>query len=337
MRPAWMSRPAGDGAVQCLACAHQCTVAEGRCGICGVRCNAQGELQSTVYGYPVSLGMDPVEKKPLYHFLPGSLAFSLGTFGCNFRCSFCQNFEISQIRDRSHEHQEKGSFLAAESIVRLAVENGARSVACTYNEPTVWAEYALDIASHAREAGLKTIFVSNGFYSREFLDAALPIVDAYNIDLKSFSDDFYRHICGGRLQPVLEAIQTIHAAGAWQEITSLIIPGVNDGEEELHAMAHFVASVDPTVPWHVSRFFPMYRMADVPMTPATTIERAVRIGHEEGLLYVYPGNLVSPRTSDDTVCPTCRTTVIKRHGYDVCAPTGLRCPSCGRRLEGVEQ
>ncbi len=337
MQLARMSRPAGDGAVQCLACAHRCTVAEGCCGICGVRCNVHGELRSTVYGYPVSFGMDPVEKKPLYHFLPGSLTFSLGTFGCNFRCSFCQNFEISQIRGESRGHLKKGSFLAPESVVRLAVENGARSVACTYNEPTVWAEYALDIASYAKKAGLKIILVSNGFYSREFLDAALPIVDAYNIDLKSFSDDFYRRICGGRLQPVLEAIQAIHAAGAWQEITSLIIPEANDGEEELHAMARFVASVDPAVPWHVSRFFPMYRMTDVSMTPDQVIERAVRIGHEEGLLYVYPGNLVSPHLSDDTICPTCRATVIERHGYDVCAPTGLRCPSCGRRLEGVEQ
>ena len=336
MRPAVLSRPAENGTVKCLACAHGCVVSEGRSGICGVRRNVHSQLQSLVYGLPVSIGLDPIEKKPLYHFLPGSVALSLGTFGCNFTCAFCQNFEISQARDVDEE-LARLPYLSPDAVVELAVDKGAPSIACTYNEPAVWAEYALDIAASARGAGLRTVFVSNGFYSRELLDAALPLVDAYNIDLKSFSDDFYRRTCGGRLQPVLDAIRAIHAAGAWQEVTSLIIPGMNDGESELHAMAHFVASVDPAIPWHVSRFFPMYHMTTTPVTSAATIERAVRIGHEEGLLYVYPGNLAGHEEADDTVCSECGTVVIKRNGYRVTAPTGLRCPSCGTNLKGVDR
>jgi pyruvate formate lyase activating enzyme len=336
VRRAALSRPAENGVVKCLACAHGCAMSEGHSGICGVRRNVGGELQSLVYGLPVSIGLDPIEKKPLYHFLPGSVALSLGTFGCNFTCTFCQNYDISQARDVDDE-LSRLPFLEPDAVVRLAVEKGAPSIACTYNEPAVWAEYALDIARLARKAGLRTVFVSNGFYSPELLDAALPLVDAYNLDLKSFSDDFYRKVCGGRLQPVLDAIRSIHDAGAWQEITSLIIPGLNDSESEIRAMARFVASVDRAMPWHVSRFFPMYRMTTKPVTPTATIERAVHIGHEEGLQYVYPGNLAGHEDADNTVCPTCGATVIERNGYEVTAPTGLKCPSCGTDVKGVER
>jgi pyruvate formate lyase activating enzyme len=336
MKPAALSRSAGNGVVKCLACAHGCTVAEGHSGICGVRRNVHNQLQSLVYGLPVSIGLDPIEKKPLYHFLPGSTALSLGTFGCNFTCTFCQNYDISQARTVDDE-LSRLPLLEPEAVVQLAIQKGAASIACTYNEPAVWAEYALDIAVQAKKAGLHTVFVSNGFYSRELLDAALPLVDAYNIDLKSFSDAFYRSVCGGRLQPVLDAIRAIHDAGAWQEITSLIIPGLNDSEPELRAMAHFVALVDPAMPWHVSRFFPMYHMTKTPVTSTATIEQAVRIGHEEGLLYVYPGNLAGHDEADNTVCPECGTTVIERHGYEVSATTGLKCPSCGNYVKGVDR
>jgi pyruvate formate lyase activating enzyme len=200
----------------------------------------------------------------------------------------------------------------------------------------VWAEYALDIATVAKEFGLRTVFVSNGFYSRELLDEALPLIDAYNIDLKSFSDGLYQRVCGGRLQPVLDTMRAIHDAGAWEEVTSLIIPGLNDSEQEVRAMAHFVASIDPEMPWHVSRFFPMYHMLDRPVTPAAWIEMAVRIGHEEGLLHVYSGNLPGHDEASDTMCPLCGTTVIERHGYSVTARTGLTCPTCGTHVKGVE-
>jgi len=336
VRPATLSRSGRDGVVKCLACAQGCVMSEGRSGICGVRRSVHNELQSLVYGLPVSVALDPIEKKPLYHFLPGSVALSIGTFGCNFTCAFCQNYEISQVCNVDDE-LSRLSYLGPDAVVQLAVEKGAPSIACTYNEPAVWAEYALDIAVSARKAGLRTVFVSNGFYSRELLEAALPLVDAYNIDLKSFSDDFYRKTCGGRLQPVLDAIQAIHEAGAWQEVTSLIIPGLNDSESEVRAMAHFVASVDPGMPWHVSRFFPMYHMATIPVTPMAAIEQAVRIGHEEGLQYVYPGNLASHEEADNTACPACGTTVVKRYGYAVTAPTGLKCPLCGNRIKGVDQ
>ncbi len=336
MRPAKLSRTDKGGTVKCLACAHGCVIAEGRTGLCGVRRNVQGELQSLVYGLLAAVALDPIEKKPLYHYLPGTTALSLGTFGCNFTCTFCQNYELSQARTVD-DQVARLPFLSPEAVIQLALREGASSIACTYNEPAVWAEYALDIAAQAREAGLRTVFVSNGFYSRELLDAALPLVDAYNIDLKSFSDDFYRRVAGGRLQPVQGAIRAIHEAGAWEEITSLIIPGLNDGEDEVRAMAHFVASVDREMPWHVSRFFPMYHMQDRPVTPSETIERAVQIGHEEGLLYVYSGNLASHDEASDTICPQCGATVIERHGYAVTARTGLTCPTCGTRVKGVER
>jgi pyruvate formate lyase activating enzyme len=336
MRPARLSRVEEGGAVKCLACAHGCTVAEGRTGLCGVRRTVNGELQSLVYGLPASVALDPIEKKPLYHFLPGSTALSLGTFGCDFTCSFCQNYELSQAREPD-DALLRLPFLDPEAVVQLALRQRASSIACTYNEPAVWAEYALDIATVARQAGLRTVFVSNGFYSHELLHEALPLIDAYNIDLKSFSDDFYRRVCGGRLQPILDAIRAIHDAGSWEEITSLIIPGLNDSEKELTAMAHFVASIDPAIPWHVSRFFPMYHMQDRPMTPAASIAKAVQIGHEEGLLHVYSGNLPGHDEAGDTVCPQCGATVIERHGYTVTARTGLTCPTCGTRVKGVER
>jgi len=336
MKPARLSRVEEGGAVKCLACAHGCVVTEGRTGLCGVRRTVKGELQSMVYGLPASVALDPIEKKPLYHFLPGSTALSLGTFGCNFTCAFCQNYELSQARDMDDE-LSRLPFLDPEAVVQLALQQGASSIACTYNEPAVWVEYALDIAVQAKEAGLRTVFVSNGFYSRELLDEALPLIDAYNIDLKSFSDDFYRRVCGGRLQPVLDAIRAIHEAGAWEEITSLIIPGLNDSEHELRAMAHFVASIDPAIPWHVSRFFPMYHMQDTPITPAASIERAVQVGHEEGLLHVYSGNLSAHDAASDTVCPQCGATVVERQGYTVTARTGLTCPSCGTHIKGVDR
>ena len=336
MRLARLSRVEKGGAVRCLACAHGCTVAEGKTGLCGVRRTVGGELQSIVYGLPASVALDPIEKKPLYHFLPGSTALSLGTFGCNFTCTFCQNYELSQARNVDEELSHL-AFVDPDAVVKLALQQGASSIACTYNEPAVWAEYALDIAVEARKSGLHTVFVSNGFYSRELLGAALPLVDAYNIDLKSFSDDFYRRVCGGRLQPVLDAVRAIHDAGAWEEITSLIIPGLNDSEHELRAMAHFVASIDPAMPWHVSRFFPMYHMLDRAITPAASIEKAVQVGREEGLLHVYSGNLSPHDESSDTVCPKCGATVIERQGYVVTARTGLTCPNCGTQLKGVDR
>ncbi len=335
MEAARLSVAAGQKAVRCVACAHGCVIAEGREGICGVRRTVGGTLQSLVYGLPASVALDPIEKKPLYHFLPGSTALSLGTFGCNFTCAFCQNYELSQERDVDRMLSDI-PYMAPDDIVRLARRQGAASIACTYNEPAVWAEYALDIAKAARGSGLRSVFVSNGFYSRELLDEALPLIDAYNIDLKSFSDDFYRKVCGGRLQPVLDAIAAIHAAGAWEEITTLIIPELNDSEHELRQVAGFIASIDPAIPWHVSRFFPTYRMTGRPVTPAATIERAVELGHEEGLLYVYRGNVAGKESSSNTLCPACGTTVVERHGYSVNAGNGLRCPRCGTRIKGVD-
>ncbi len=227
--------------------------------------------------------------------------------------------------------------VSASDIVRTALKDGALSIAHTYNEPSVVSEYVVDIAREAASAGLFNIFVSNGYYSTALLDAILPVMDAFNIDLKSMSDDFYRRVCGGRLQPVLHAIQAIHEARRWIEVTSLLIPGLNDGDEELHAMAHFIGTIGRSIPWHLSRFFPAYRMTDRPATPVETLARAVAIGREEGLEYVYVGNVSERELASDTCCPSCGSIVIKRRGYEVDAPTGLRCPACDRRIEGVER
>ncbi|MDO9099632.1 MAG: AmmeMemoRadiSam system radical SAM enzyme [Caldisericota bacterium] len=336
MSTAMLAESLSEGRVRCLSCAHECIIGRGRRGVCRVRENVDGALVSLAYGRPVSVALDPVEKKPLFHFLPGSKALSVGTLGCNFTCTFCQNYEISQCGDVDAAISGQ-AHVNATDLVRTAREQGALSIAYTYNEPSVTSEYAVDIAREAVSAGLFNIFVSNGYYSTALLDAILPVMDAFNIDLKSMSDDFYRRVCGGRLQPVLHAIQAIHEANRWIEVTSLLIPSLNDGEEELHAMAHFIATVSRSIPWHVSRFFPTYRMMDRPTTPVETIARAVAIGREEGLEYVYVGNVSERELASDTCCPSCGSIVIKRRGYHIDAPTGLRCPACDRRIEGVER
>ncbi len=322
-----------DGKVRCRLCAHGCTIADGKFGICGVRRNENGTLYSLVYAEPVAVHVDPIEKKPLYHFLPGTFSLSLATIGCNFKCGFCQNWQISQ------ESKREGGAPAGDQaepglIVAAARRGRCRSISYTYTEPTIFFEYARDIAVLAREAGLRNIFVTNGYLTAEALALMDGLLDAANVDLKSFRDEYYRKYCRARLQPVLDTIALMKKMGIWIEITTLIIPGENDSATELKEIAGFVAGLDKNIPWHVSRFHPDYQFDKYPATPVETVEKAVDIGKKAGLNYVYPGNIAG---GGDTVCPACGATLVRRNGFYACDIIGTPgvCSACGTRASGI--
>ena len=297
--------------VTCLLCPHECLIREGSRGICRVRENRGGVLCSLVYGHPCTLTVDPIEKKPLFHFLPGTGSLSLATVGCNFRCRFCQNHSISQV---DADEPVRGETCPPVQVAELASEKEIPSISYTYTEPTVYFEYAYDIGTIAREKGIKNAFVSNGFMSQAAREASLDFLDAINCDLKCFSDDTYRNVMGGRLEPVLDTIRFLRENGVWVEVTTLIVPEMNDSDKELKNIAEFIVSVDPAIPWHVSRFHPMYKMNDSPSTPVERIETAVQIGKKAGLRYVYAGN-IHGSSSEHTVCPGCGEMLIERIGF----------------------
>ncbi len=312
-----------ENTVQCNLCHRFCKIRDGRPGLCRVRINRGGKLFTLNYGYPVTIARDPVEKKPLYHFLPGSSTLSAGTFGCNFRCGNCQNWEISQ----SSGEGMKLPFRSPGSIVQEALDTGCPSISCTYNEPTVFAEFALDIMTEARSAGLKSIWVSNGYMSANCLDAAEPLLDAANIDLKSMDDSFYRKICGCLLQPVLDNLKRLARSSVHLEITTLLIPGYSDSPEMLERLAEFITEeLGPGIPWHVSAFVPeiSWKMRDTPHTATALLDQAYAIGKQAGLLYVYAsGNL------ENTCCPRCGNVVVERIRYSVIPhDRGGCCPGC---------
>ena len=337
VRRAMFAEALPEGRVRCNLCGFRCVIAPGRRGVCGVRENREGTLYTLVYGRAAADEIDAIEKKPLYHFLPGTSAFSVATVGCNFRCRHCQNYAIA-LFPREHGGRLLGRALAPEEIVLLARRNGCRSVAYTYTEPVVFFEYAYHTARAAAAAGLRNVFVTNGTITPEALQALAPVLHAANIDLKSFSDRFYRRICGGaRLRWVLDAIALHRRLGIWVEVTTLLIPGLNDSDAELKAIAGFLAGVDRSIPWHLSRFFPAHRMAAPPPTPLATLERAREIGIEAGLHYIYLGNLRPGEGGEDTVCTGCAVAVIRRRGHHVLANT-LRdggCFHCGLAIAGV--
>ena len=290
MKEAFLYKKLDDKKVKCELCPHLCVIAEGKRGICGVRENKDGTLYTLVYGKIVSSYPDPIEKKPLFHFLPGSLSYSIATAGCNFRCLFCQNWEISQMP------REKriiiGEDKIPEEIIAAALEAGCQSIAYTYTEPTIFFEFAYDCSKLAREKGLKNIFVTNGFMTAETLNMISPYLDAANVDLKSFQEDFYRHISGARLAPVLDTLKMMKKLNIWVEVTTLVIPGVNDSKDELTRIANFIKNeLGEDTPWHVSAFFPAYKMTDLPPTPAETLTSVREIGLSAGLKYVYAGNI----------------------------------------------
>jgi pyruvate formate lyase activating enzyme len=322
--------------VRCFLCSHRCLIADGKRGVCCVRENKEGILYSLVYEKLISANVDPIEKKPFFHFLPGSKSFSVAAPGCNFRCLHCQNHEISQLpRDKEIIMGEK---VSAEEIVSLASKNNCASISYTYTEPTIFFEYAFDTARISRAKGLKNNFVTNGYMTAETLDMVAPYLDGANVDLKSFSEEFYKRVCGARLKPVLESITWMHELGIWVEVTTLIIPTLNDAEGELRKIARFLLSVSSAIPWHVSAFYPTYRMMDKPRTPPEIIRRAREIGLEEGLRYVYSGNIPGDE-GENTSCYHCKKMLIRRYGYQIAenSITEGKCPYCGTSIEGVWQ
>lgn len=334
---ALFSEPLKDGAVRCALCGHRCVIGPGKRGRCHVRENRNGVLETLVYGRLVATHVDPVEKKPLFHLYPGSRSFSIATAGCNFTCRFCQNSAIAQMP--ADTGRVDGQPVSAEAVVAAAESSGCRSIAYTYTEPTIYFEFARDCAILARERGIANVFVTNGYMSPEALDAAAPWLDAANVDLKSFSDEFYRRYCGARLAPVLETLKGMTARGILVEVTTLIIPGLNDDPDELARLAGFVATeLGPDTPWHVSRFHPSYRMDDRGATPLATLEMARNTGEKAGLRYVYMGN-VPGSGGENTRCPGCGAVVVERRGFQVVArrlrPGNGTCAACGTAIHGV--
>ncbi|MFW6137852.1 MAG: AmmeMemoRadiSam system radical SAM enzyme [Spirochaetota bacterium] len=277
--------------VHCYLCAHNCRIAISRYGICGVRQNIDGTLYSLVYGELIAASIDPVEKKPLYHFLSGTLTYSIATIGCNFKCGYCQNWQISQA-SKKNGSIGAGKEYTPQQVVEEAQKSGCQSISYTYTEPVIFFEFAYDAAKLAAERGLKNIFVTNGYISPTALESITPYLDAANVDLKSFRDEYYRKICKARLAPVLEAIRRMKEAGIWVEITTLIIPGENDSGEELNQIAEFIAGLGKQTPWHLSRFFPCYSFSNYPITPIHTLKKAREIGKSHGLQNIYLGNVL---------------------------------------------
>ena len=334
MKEAMLYRRLDESRVHCFLCSQHCRIEPDKLGKCGVRQNRDGKLWSLVYGKLVAQHVDPVEKKPLFHFYPGTTSYSIATAGCNFTCRFCQNADISQ--SPGVYGKIYGQSVSAATIAESAQKQGCATVSYTYTEPTIFMEYALDVAALALERGLANIFVTNGYMSREALDAAAPLLGAANVDLKAFNDRFYEKQCGARLKPVLATLEGMKSKGIWLEVTTLIIPGLNDSEAELKDLARFLAALGPETPWHVSRFFPAYRLDDRRPTPVETISRARQIGLEAGLRYVYTGNAPGD-AGENTYCHSCGTVLIKRMGYSVRKENleNGTCVKCRTAMQGV--
>lgn len=331
-----------DGSVECRLCPHRCRIAPGKSGICRARVNRDGVLDSVIYGRVCSVAADPIEKKPLFHFFPGSTVLSLGTLGCNFRCGHCQNWQIAHADPGQLIEEAEGRALRAlrelpvANLPVLADHNDCQGVAWTYNEPTIWFEYVLDGARVAHEHGLYTVMVTNGYITQEALDLLAPHIDAYRVDVKGFDDDVYKHLCHApSMRPVLEsAARALHVHGCHVEIVTNVIPTLNDSDAMLSALAEWiVAELGPTTPWHVTRFVPYLELASLPMTPVRTLEHAVDLGHRAGLEFVYIGN-VPGHEGENTICPHCHRLVVRRTGYMIedVAIRGTHCAMCGADL-----
>jgi pyruvate formate lyase activating enzyme len=324
-----------DQYVQCNLCSHRCKISDGNFGFCGVRQNTAGVLYTHAYGNIIASHVDPIEKKPLYHFLPGSSSFSIAAIGCNFRCGFCQNWDISQSNARDGSAVGPGDPIAPETVVAAAQDNGCKSIAYTYTEPTIFLEYALDIARLAKAKGLRNIFVTNGYMTAEAIELVSGYCDAANIDLKFFTESAYKRMCGGHLEPVLNAIRLMRSKGIWVEITTLVIPGENDDATQLSGIAQFIADVDINIPWHLSRFHPDYKLTAYPATPESTLKHAQETGKSHSLKYIYIGNVQG--WGNDTYCPKCQKLLIKREIFDILEYNmqGNACPHCHETIAGV--
>ena len=334
MKEAYLYEKLEDEKVRCSLCNHQCIIGDGKKGLCNVRENRSGTLVSLVYGKVIARHCDPIEKKPLFHFLPGSRSYSIATVGCNLSCLFCQNADISQMPT---DHKRiMGEDMTPEQIVREAVHTHSATISYTYTEPTIYFELAVDTARLAVSKGLKNVFVSNGYMTEQCLQEIFPDLHAANVDLKAFSEKFYKEQCGARLEPVLRTLETMKRLGIWLEITTLLIPGLNDSPEELKDLSQFISGLDPNIPWHISRFHPTYQLTSISSTPPKSIHRARDIGYEAGLKYVYTGNLPGD-DGEKTLCHHCGELLIDRFGFTVTRNTiekGL-CPGCKAEIPGI--
>ena len=334
MKKAMLYEGLDNKKVHCFLCNQHCRIPDSKFGFCGVRQNRDGVLYTHAYGEVISANIDPIEKKPLYHFLPGTLSFSIATAGCNFRCGFCQNWQISQISQKEVPDLP-GYQLSPEDIVNAAKESRCQSISYTYTEPTIFFEYAYETAKVAKKRGLFNVFVTNGYMTSEALETIRPYLDAFNVDLKSFREDFYKKACHGHLDPVLNSIRLMKKLKIWVEITTLVLPNENDDEKELADIARFIYDIDANIPWHISRFHPDYQFNDSRATPLDTLRKAFSIGRKQGLRFIYVGN--APVGSRETICPHCQETLIRRHGFliEENRLKDSRCPSCGEAIAGV--
>jgi pyruvate formate lyase activating enzyme len=321
-----------DNFVHCHLCAHHCKIAPAKFGFCGVRQNVEGRLYTLAFGQVIAQNIDPIEKKPLYHFLPGSRSYSVATIGCNFRCGFCQNWQISQASQIAGI-KHFGRDMAPEAIVEDALKNNCASIAFTYTEPTIFFEYAYETAKSAKLSGIQNVFVTNGYMTRKAIDIIAPYLDAANVDLKAWNEAYYAKHCKAHVKPVLDSIRYMKKLGIWLEITTLIIPGENDSDSELQGIAEFIADTGPEIPWHISRFHPDYQFETHAVTPLKTLEKAKNIGESMGLRFVYTGNVP---IDNNTYCDHCKTLLVHRRPF--AAKMNIRgqdCPSCGTKIHGV--
>ena len=357
MKEAILYQKLKNKAVKCTACRWYCRIPESFTGLCGIRLNKNGKLYLLTHSHPSALAIDPIEKKPFFHFLPGSQVLSIGTYGCNFGCEFCQNWQLSQspkiIRTKALQQKltpNKSSLLITEFInknsqkyppnqaVKEALKYKTPSIAFTYNEPTIFAEYAFDTMRVAKKHKIRGVFVSSGYESKETLNLLEKYINAYNIDLKGATEKFYTTYSHTHLKPVLETIEEIYKRKKWLEVTTLLIPGLNTSKKDLEFIAHFIKSLSKNIPWHISAFYPHYKMTDIPPTDFKTLLRAYKIGKKAGLNYVYTGNI--PHTdTESTFCPKCNTLLIKREGYRVEIKNldlkKGKCRQCGAKIAGV--
>jgi len=333
---AYLYESLNEKKTRCNLCNHRCVIKNGRRGICGVRENQEGILKTLVYGKLVAGNIDPIEKKPLFHVFPGSLSYSIATVGCNFKCLFCQNADIAQMPS-DHNGMIMGDFFTPEDIVDAAIKGNCKSIAYTYTEPTVYFEFAYDTAKIAHEKGILNVFVTNGYMTSEAIEMISPYLDAANVDLKAFNEKFYKEICKAKIEHVKETLIQMKSLGIFMEVTTLLIPGLNDDRHELEMLAEFlVESLGPETPWHISGFYPTYKLLDRPSTPLKTLIMAREIGIKTGLKYVYTGNVPS-ENSENTFCYKCNNLLIDRQGFYVkknLIENG-RCAHCGAHIDGI--
>ena len=336
MKEAWFYKKLENNRVHCQLCPHDCKIAEGKYGICGVRQNREGTLYTLVYGKAIAMHIDPIEKKPLFHVHPGSSSLSVATVGCNFSCTFCQNHDISQM-PRGPQHRILGDDVTPEQIVDLAVKRDCKTIAYTYTEPTIYYEYAFDTAKLAHERGILNVFVTNGYISAEPLRKISPYLDAVNVDLKGFDDEFYKKIVGGDFKSVLNTLRLMKELGIWVEVTTLVVPTYVDADDQLREVARFINNdLGEETPWHISRFHPQYKCTHLPPTRVDVLRRAREIGQEEGIRYVYSGN-VPGDVGESTFCYSCGEMLIERYGFQIISNKiqGGKCPFCGVEIDGI--